>query len=110
MEGVGVAESFDYGEREGHGFAGAGAVSGNQIFAFENVLEALVLHGKEVLYAFVLQNLDHFFIFDEIAELALFREAVLFNLHRIRIEILQQLSPRLFKVTNTVLGITLSHC
>ena len=51
-----------------------------------------------------------FFIFDEIAELALFREAVLFNLHRIRIEILQQLSPRLFKVTNTVLGITLSHC
>jgi len=53
------------------------------------MFKGLVLYRKKALDAFVLQNLYHFFVFDEVAELTFLREFSLFNLHSLRVDVFE---------------------
>lgn len=91
IEGILFPETFYDGEREGHSLTGAGSVSGNKVIALKDLVECFILNWEEPLDAFVLENLDHLLVFDEVAELTLFRELSLLNFDGLGVDIPEQL-------------------
>ena len=55
------------------------------------MVEGFVLYGEEALDAFVSEDLEHFFVLDEVGELTLFRELSFLDLDGLRVDIPQEL-------------------
>lgn len=104
------SETLDDGEWESHCFSWACSIPSDQVFSLINMIKSLVLYGEESFDAFVLENLDHFIVFDEVLELALFWEVVFLHLNSFWVQAFEQLLSWFLEFLDAVFRMALGHC
>lgn len=107
MEGLLVSESLDDRQTKSHSFSWSCSVSGNHISSFVYEVKCEILNWEELLNAFFLEHLEHFFIFNEICEFTFLVVAILLHFYGFWINISYFLFAWVF---NLITGLSLKHC